>query len=61
MSSNKENTEDSLKLTDEQLAENKKKIDEYYRYFKVFLFALGMTFAVIVGIVVFLVIQNSWE
>lgn len=59
MSSNKDTTKDKPKLSDEQLAENQKKIDEYYRYFKVFLVALGMTFAVIVGIVVALVIQNT--
>lgn len=61
-----ENTNNNLhnqnkdkKLTEEQLKENQKKIDEYDRMLKYMLVGLGVMFGIIVCIVFALVINNS--
>ena len=59
MLNNKDTNKTKEKLTDEQLKENQKKIDEYDRILKVTVVSVALMFVIIVCIVVTLVINNS--
>jgi len=52
-------TEGKTLLTEEQLKENQKKLDEYDRILRVAVTALGIMFGIIVCIVAALVISNT--
>ena len=61
-----ENTNNNLhnqnkdkKLTEEQLKENQKKIDQYDRMLKFVVAGLGVMFGIIVGVVIALVVANT--
>lgn len=59
MNDKKDNESPSVKLTEKQLKENQKKIDQYDRMLKFVVAGLGVMFGIIVGIVIALVVANT--